>query len=282
MNIIWKKSPNFDKGRQGTKITHIVMHWIVGDLSAADAQFAKSSSQVSAHYAVGTSEVHQYVKEEDTAWHAGKYDVNLKSIGIEHRGGPDLPIDEGTYKNSAELLKDICDRHLIPLDREHIILHKEVKATACPGNLDVDKIIKMARGEDCEKKIDELNERLIKALRERQEKDDKYEDTKKEFAEYQVRATKDYEVQQKTLAEMNLINLSLRNDKESILREKNAIQASFEASEGKRIVLEDAIEKLSKEKGKLVLERDDAVEKLSLGLYGFSWKERLLSLFKKG
>ena len=105
------------------------MHWIVGDLSASDAVFSKSTSKVSAHYAVGTNEIHQYVKEEDTAWHAGVYAMNRRSIGIEHRGGPDLPIDEGTYKNSAELLKDICSRHNIKLDREHIILHKEVKAT---------------------------------------------------------------------------------------------------------------------------------------------------------
>ena len=142
----FKQSPNYTQGRQNTKIQTIVIHWIVGRLSAADAVFANPSADASAHYGIGGNTTHQYVQEQDTAWHAGNWDMNLRSIGIEHEGGPDLPISEDTYKTSAKLVADIASRYNIPLDREHVIQHKEVRPTQCPGTLDVDKLISMAKG----------------------------------------------------------------------------------------------------------------------------------------
>jgi hypothetical protein len=43
------------------------------------------------------------------------------------------------------LVADICRRYNIPLDREHIRLHNEYRATQCPGSLDVDRIIELAK-----------------------------------------------------------------------------------------------------------------------------------------
>lgn len=143
MNIKWigAHSNNYEAGRKGQKITKVVLHWIVGKLSAADATFQDPTRIASAHYGIGPSEVHQYVKEEDTAYHAGNLTVNRQSIGIEHQGGPDIPITEDTYKQSIELVADICKRYGIPADRQHIIKHNEIKATQCPGTLDVDRIV---------------------------------------------------------------------------------------------------------------------------------------------
>lgn len=143
MNIKWigAHSNNYEAGRKGQKITKVVLHWIVGKLSAADATFQDPTRVASAHYGIGPSEIHQYVKEEDTAYHAGNLTVNRQSIGIEHQGGPDIPITEDTYKQSIELVADICKRYGIPADREHILKHKEIKATQCPGTLDVDRIV---------------------------------------------------------------------------------------------------------------------------------------------
>lgn len=133
----FQQSPNFTVGRGGKKIEFIVVHWIVGDVSAADAVFRNAAYQTSAHYAVQTGTVHQYVKEGDTAWHAGNFDINQRSIGIEHRGGPNLPIDAGTYEQSAQLIADICRRYgkRFPLRK-----HSEFKATQCPGTLDLNRI----------------------------------------------------------------------------------------------------------------------------------------------
>lgn len=147
MTITWKGSPNYDSNR--TDISVIVIHWFgMGTLSGADATFQKQNG-TSAHYAVSDTTIHQYVKEEHVAYHAGNYTVNQKSIGIEHDANPDKPLSESSYQTSGKLIAEICARHNIPLDRQHIIKHSEVpRATQCSGTIDLDKLIKIAKGED--------------------------------------------------------------------------------------------------------------------------------------
>ena len=148
MNIIKKPALHFSEGRQDNDIVAIVVHWIVGTLEAADATFNSPNRQASAHYGIGDEEIHQYVNEEDTAWHCGDWLWNLKTIGIEHEGGPDLPISDMTYETSAKLIKDICERYNIPLDKDHILPHRKFVATQCPGTLDIDRLISLAGGEN--------------------------------------------------------------------------------------------------------------------------------------
>jgi len=137
MNIIWKGSPNYGATRFGNQVEYIVCHWIVGTLASADAVFANPNSDVSAHYAVGNGEIHQYVKESDTAWHAGNQTANRKSIGIEHQGAPTMPITDATYNTSADLIADICRRYG---KRFPLRAHREFVATACPGTLDLNRL----------------------------------------------------------------------------------------------------------------------------------------------
>ena len=75
--------------------------------------------------------------------------MNQRSIGIEHlnnTGAPTWTIAEETYRNSAKLIRDICERYNIPIDRQHILKHGEVSSTACPGGIDIDRLVAMARG----------------------------------------------------------------------------------------------------------------------------------------
>lgn len=153
MTIKWigAHSSNYTVGREGKKIDKIVMHWIVGTLESCDATFAKDTRNASAHYGIGDGDVHQYVQESDTAWHASNWSVNQTSIGIEHEGGwvlndgtRKVPTDK-THQTSGELVADICRRYNIPADREHIRLHSEYTATTCPGSLDVNRIIEIAK-----------------------------------------------------------------------------------------------------------------------------------------
>ena len=140
--MLFKPSPNFTGGRTA-KIDRIVIHWIVGTLASADATFANRNSQVSAHYGIENFTVHQYVRESDTAWHAMA--TNARSIGIEHSAAPLRNATATTIKTSAKLVADICKRYNIPIDRRHIIKHSEVVATACPGTIPIDEIIKQAK-----------------------------------------------------------------------------------------------------------------------------------------
>ncbi|WP_405386044.1 N-acetylmuramoyl-L-alanine amidase [Streptomyces sp. NBC_01102] len=92
--------------------------------------FRNPAKQVSAHYVVrsGDGFVAQCVREEHIAWHAGNWDYNTRSIGIEHEGWVDEPayFTHTMYERSARLTADICDRYGLPKDRAHIIGHHEV------------------------------------------------------------------------------------------------------------------------------------------------------------
>lgn len=141
---------NYTKGR-GKPIKKIVLHWIVGTLESADATFANPDRKASAHYGIANNEIHQYVREEDTAWHASNWGINQESIGIEHEGGwlesdgkRKVPTAT-THQTSAKLIADICNRYQLPIDRNTIHVHNEYSATQCPGSLDVNRIIELAR-----------------------------------------------------------------------------------------------------------------------------------------
>jgi len=148
MNIIQKISSNFWAGRKGYKPEAIVIHIMDGTLAGTDSWFNDPASQVSAHYGIGKNgEVHQYVKEEDTAWHAGRIDMptwkliklginpNVYTIGIEHEGRPDDVWTDAMKQASASLIREICQRWQIPVDRDHIIGHFEIysKKPKCPA-----------------------------------------------------------------------------------------------------------------------------------------------------
>ena len=74
------------------------------------------------------SRVGQFVPETYTAWHAGNYYVNQRSVGIEHVGVASDPngYSDGLYKKSVELVKNIRTRWKVPLDRNHIYGHYQV------------------------------------------------------------------------------------------------------------------------------------------------------------
>ena len=149
MEIIQKKSPNFWVGRKGYRPEAVVIHIMDGTLVGTDSLFANHDSQVSAHYGVGKNgEVHQYVQENDTAWHAGRVDApvwklirpnlnpNLYTIGIEHEGRPNDIWPEEMKRVSASLIREICQRWQIPIDRNHIVGHFEIfsKKPNCPAS----------------------------------------------------------------------------------------------------------------------------------------------------
>lgn len=111
-------------------IDRVVIHVIQGDYAVALKVFQDPGHRAATHYVLRTSDGHvaQAVRELDVAYHAGNRSFNDRSIGIEHEGFVDRPESFTTemYQASARLTADICDRHEIPRDREHIIGHHEV------------------------------------------------------------------------------------------------------------------------------------------------------------
>lgn len=152
---------NYLEGRKGQVPTGIVIHTTDGTLVATVRWFADPDSGVSAHYLVGwDGSVYQFVDESDAASHAGRVvnpttplvrdeDPNMYTIGIEFedRGKPrghERPAE--LYRAGARLIRGVAHRWGIPLDRDHLVGHREIRSDKdCPGDLDVDRLVREAR-----------------------------------------------------------------------------------------------------------------------------------------
>lgn len=141
----WIGSPNYTQGRQGTKIDRVYVHWMVGTLASTDSVFQNKAVGTSAHYGIENGNIHQYVGEENTAYHAGTWTENLRSVGIEHSAAPGRDATQATLETSARLIAEICKRHGIPIDRAHIRKHSENIATQCPGTIPIDWLVARAK-----------------------------------------------------------------------------------------------------------------------------------------
>src|SRR2546427_3220210 len=153
MAIEWRgpvPDSNYTVGRDGNAITLIVDHWTVVMFEAAIRRFLTPGSALSAHYVIGQDgRIAQLVSEDDTAYHAGKYDVNLRSIGIEHEAGPVMAPTDALSAASAHLHAEIASRHSLALQVDTTVLpHHAIVPTECPGTLDLDRIVRQALEED--------------------------------------------------------------------------------------------------------------------------------------
>jgi hypothetical protein len=122
---------NYTPGRTGGSIQYIVIHTMQGSYAGSISWFRNPAASCSAHFNIRSSdgEITQMVSEGDTAWHAGNWTYNQRSIGIEHEGyiaDPGRWYTEAMYASSARLVRHLCDKYGIPMDRAHIIAHIEV------------------------------------------------------------------------------------------------------------------------------------------------------------
>lgn len=154
---------NHKIGRSGIHlIDMIVIHVTEGDAGSVRSWFRDPDANVSAHYMVRKDGVvEQFVREEDTAWHAGRVErptaelviereganPNSYAIGIEHEGDGRHELTDAQRVASVDLIRDICARRSIPIDRTHIVGHHEIFAPkTCPGAISVDRLVSEAAG----------------------------------------------------------------------------------------------------------------------------------------
>lgn len=160
LDVQWLGSPNMETGRVGYRPEAIVVHIMEGTLSGTDSWFANPASAVSAHYGIGMGgQIHQYVAESDTAWHAGRrwkatwrlirpeVNPNLYTIGIEHEGQAATPWSDAMIAAGTRLAAEICNRWSIAVDRDHLIGHREIYTRkTCPGSwIDLDDWVRRVR-----------------------------------------------------------------------------------------------------------------------------------------
>jgi hypothetical protein len=99
--------------------------------------FANRARNASAHYGIEDDKVHQYVDDANTAYHAGDWDVNLTTIGIEHSAQPGRLASDKTYESSAQL---IAQKIREGKGKNRLRSHGVIVATQCAGTVDVARI----------------------------------------------------------------------------------------------------------------------------------------------
>lgn len=132
--------PHYSTGRSGAKVNKIVIHHMAGtnyDIVPSIWQ----TREASAHYGIGKNgEIRAYVDENNTAWHAGNWNANISSIGIENcnsTGSPSWSINQATIDACAKLVADIAKRHGLGklVVNRNLFPHRYFSSTSCPGVL---------------------------------------------------------------------------------------------------------------------------------------------------
>jgi N-acetyl-anhydromuramyl-L-alanine amidase AmpD len=106
---LWVASPNYNS-RGGNAITAVTIHDMEGSYAGAISWFQNTSSSVSAHYCMRSSDgqITQMVLEANRAWHVGS--ENNYTVGIEHEGYANQTgwYTTAMYTQSALLTANIC------------------------------------------------------------------------------------------------------------------------------------------------------------------------------
>lgn len=144
--------------RGGRKIDRfIVHHGATTSLNGMLSMFATGSRQVSCNYAIKDNEIVGVVQEEDRAWTSGSADWDGRAITVETANSvagdaAGWPISEESYVSLAKLIADCATRYGFAINRDTVIGHRELYtrygasyATACPGGINLDRLVRMAQ-----------------------------------------------------------------------------------------------------------------------------------------
>jgi peptidoglycan hydrolase-like protein with peptidoglycan-binding domain len=145
-------------------IDMIILHHAAStDANGVVNLMVSGARQVSSNYVVGRDgTLYGVVPEELRAWTSGSASDGGKGASYDRRSitfevadesyGGSWPISAASYETLAKTIADLHNRYGIPLDRNHIVGHRELwtrfrasYATACPGGMDIDKVVNMAR-----------------------------------------------------------------------------------------------------------------------------------------
>lgn len=139
-DIKWKPAIAYNTGRNGVKIDRIVIHSTEGSYQSSVDWLCRnptpSDEGSSCHYVINElgTEITQIVKDSDTAWHAGNFAYNQRSIGVEHSWYSDSDnkktwkgdMADGLYRTGAKLVAYLCYKYNLIPDRNTIIGHNQV------------------------------------------------------------------------------------------------------------------------------------------------------------
>lgn len=131
---IWCNKGNFtESNRKSSDIDTIVIHYTGnnGDTAENNGNYFKNNVvETSAHYFIDGTTVVRSVADKNIAWHAGDWDINCRSIGIEIAGSTKA-CTGATLENVITLTKELMKKYNIP--KERVIRHYDANGKLCPA-----------------------------------------------------------------------------------------------------------------------------------------------------
>lgn len=150
MSTTFVGSPNFTPGRLGNPVLGVIVHHSEAEAATVDAIFTnpdpnQPGGRRSTHYLVcRDGSIRQYVHEYDTAWGAGNWQANLEYVNIEFEEvGEDYT--DTQYASGNQLIHEIAARQGFAVSDQTVLPHKHFKATACPGSLEIPRLVQGAQ-----------------------------------------------------------------------------------------------------------------------------------------
>lgn len=131
---IWCNKGNFtESNRKSSEIDTLVIHYTGnnGDTAENNGNYFKNNVvETSAHYFVDDTTVVRSVADKNIAWHAGDWDINCRSIGIEIAGST-TECTGKTLENVILLTQRLMKKYNIKKDK--VIRHYDANGKICPG-----------------------------------------------------------------------------------------------------------------------------------------------------
>lgn len=131
---IWCNKANFTvSNRKEKDIDTIVIHYTGnnGDTAENNGNYFKNNAvETSAHYFVDDTTVIRSVADKNIAWHAGDWNINCRSIGIEIAGST-KECKGRTLENVIALTKELMKKYNI--SKERVIRHYDANGKLCPA-----------------------------------------------------------------------------------------------------------------------------------------------------
>lgn len=133
-------------------VGYIVIHHTAGGTYQGVIALEMGLRQVSSTVIIADANCASMMDEYYRAWSlSSQYwdSVSLSSETVNSGGAAEgWPISEASYETLAKVVADWCQRYSIPCNRTYIMGHREVYtrygasyATACPGGIDLDRVV---------------------------------------------------------------------------------------------------------------------------------------------
>lgn len=143
----FREGVHFSRPALRAPVDRIILHH-TGGTTTGGAFSTLLNAGLSYHYLINENDIHNLVSEQGVAHHAGNWAMNQRSIGISAvnaTGAPNWLVSAITQERMAQLIAEICTRRNIPINRNHILAHRQISATSCPGGLAIDWVVNRAR-----------------------------------------------------------------------------------------------------------------------------------------